>query len=507
MSSTPSAGGITRRTMLQVTGLSAATIALLSACTPTPAAVKLSGRIVISTAFPIPETAQQALLAAYKKVQPDVDVVFELPGSADYVPWLQTQLAAGDIRPDIVSGFAPYDKYVDFLAWRDRANAYTGAPWGDGITLRGNYDANGKLPFIGTRSLTVPMIYNKTVFDRAGVGVPGSWDELVSVSEAVAGVGVTPFAANFPLHVAQWMREVYFDQYHTNWVETTRAQKGDWNFDPTKDGTFSFDPQNPNLHDTYTFSPQRYYAGIRDGSLRFDTPEVTALIANTASVFPKYAPADFALPDDVYPAFLAQKGAIMPNTPGALVSLQKDMASSGQSFEFGYFAFPRMTGPLIQTTETRAVESITGDYVSVIDKSQKQTKIVMDFVNFWLSSAGYGIYLEGAAEDATWAGPDGPLLIKGVQDPEPYANIFDDLPSRGNAEASYNILFLNWANGQGNFRAESQQIYLDALNGVVSPEDAAAQLQAYVDNNLGAILEASQLTTADLDNPARQPGS
>lgn len=508
MNSSNEAVGVSRRTLLQVTGLSAATVALLAACAPTSAPIKLSGRIVVSTSNPIPNAARAALIKAYKKYQPNVELLFELPGSDNYVTWLQTQLAAGDIRPDVVSGFAPYDKYVDFLAWRDRKNAYTNHAWGDDLTLKGNYDATGKLTFIGTRGLTVPIIYNKKLFEKAGISeTPTTWDELVDASAKLSTAGVTAFAANFPLHVAQWMKEVYFDQYHADWVEKTRAQKGDWSYDPTKDGIFKFGAQNPNLHDTYTFSPQRYYAGVRDGSLRFDTAEVADMIANTAKVFPKYAPAEFALSGDVYPNFLAQKGAMMANTPGALVSLQKDMKTSGESFEFGYFPFPNMTGSLIQTTKTRAVESITGDYVSVIDKSQKQTALVMDFMNFWLSSAGYGTYLKGAASDSTWAGPDGPLLIKDVQDPEPYTHAFDKLPSRGNAEASYNILFLNWGNGQGNFRTESQQIYLDALKGSLAPEEAAAQIQKYVTSNLDGILEVSQLTATDLDNPARQPGS
>jgi ABC-type glycerol-3-phosphate transport system substrate-binding protein len=508
MTQTPETFGVSRRHFLQVTGFAAASVALLAACSPTPAATRLSGRIVISTAYPIPKSAQNALIAAYKKRQPDVQVVFELPGSDDYVSWLQTQLAAGDIRPDIVTGYVPYKNYVDFAAWSQRKNPYTGHAWSSDLTLKGNTDSSGKLMLLGTRSLTVPIIYNKDLFAKAGVSAPPTtWDELAAAAAKIAAIGVTPFAANFPLHVGQWMKEVYFDQYHAAWVDKTRAQKGDWNYDPAKDGTFAFDAQDPQLHEKYTFSPQRYYAGIRDGSLRFDTPEVEDLIANTAKVFPRYAPADFALPGDVYPSFLAQKGAMMANTPGALVSLQKDMKKNGSSFDFAYFPFPDMTGSLVQTTRTRAVESITGDYISVIGKSQKQTAVVMDFVEFWLSSAGYQTYLDGAVTDSSWSGPDGPLLIKDVKDPAPYTHAFDHLPSRGNAEASYNILFLNWGNGQGNFRTESGQIYLDALKGSITPHDAAAQIQSYVTSNLDGILKVSQLTSADLDNPARQPGS
>ncbi len=507
-----------RRTVLQLSS-AGAMAALLAGCTDesgktsaaTNAAVTrkaLTGTVVISTAFPVPKSAQDGLVTAYNKEQPNVKVTWELPGSDNYVPWLETQLAAGQIRPDIVTGFVPSDKYVDFQAWQTRLNPYTSTPWDQALTFKGLYDASGKLNLLGTRAVTVPIIYNEDLFAQAGISnPPTTWDELVAACEALRAKNITPFSANFTLNVAQWMREVYFDQYHTDWVEKVRAQKGDWNFDDDKDGSFTYDPQDPDIHDKYTFNLQRYYAGIRDGQLRFDTPAVVAYLDNMAKVFPSYAQADFATATDPYPGFLAGKGAMMANTPGALINLTKDMEKSGKSFKFGYFAMPNMTGDQIKTTQARAVESISGDYLSVIDKSAPQTEVTMDFMEFWLSRSGYDAYLKGAAQDATWSGPDGPLLIKGVQDPAPYTDAFKDLPSRGNAEASYNSLFLNWGNGQGNFRAESQQILLDTLEGKFSATDGAAKIQSYVSSNLEAILKASQLQNSDLDSPARQPGS
>lgn len=509
--------GMSRRTVLIFSGAAAAT-AFLAACTDgatqgssaviSAASAKYKGKVIISLTGTVPKAAQTAIAAAYKKVQPGVDVVWELPGSDNYVSWLETQLASGQIRPDVVSGFVNSKDYVDFQAWESRPNPYTHDSWDKDLTFKGNLDANGKLIFIGTRSVTVPIIYNKDQFAKAGIStLPDTWDELVTACQKLRASGATPFSANFTLHAAQWMREVYFDQYHTDWVKTVQAQKGDWDFDPTKDGTFKFDAQDPNLHDKYNFNLQRYYAGIRGKTLRFDTDQVAAFIQNMAKVFPTYAQADFVLPNDPYPGFLAQKGAMMANTPGALISLKKDQQKNGTNFGVAYFPFPRMTGPLVTTTKSRAVESITGDYISVINKNTQQAKMVMDFMMFWLSKAGYGTYLNGAATDPTWAGPDGPLLVQGVQDPAPYTDAFAGLPSRGNAEASYNTLFLNWGNGNGNFRKESQQIYLKALQGKITPQSAASQIQDYVQKNFSDILKAHQLTGADLDNPARQPGS
>ena len=72
-------------------------------------------------------------------------------------------------------------------------------------------------------------------------------------------------------------------------------------------------PENPLLHASYTYSPQRFYRALKDKdkTVRFDTPAVAEVIANLARVFPKYAIADFILAKDRYQPFLLGKTAML----------------------------------------------------------------------------------------------------------------------------------------------------------------------------------------------------
>lgn len=92
---------------------------------------------------------------------------------------------------------------------------------------------------------TPDRFYNQEIFDQISVVPPNTWDEFLSVNDASMTVGHTPMSINYIWQVPQWLAEIYFDQYHVDWVETVRAQPGDWNFEPDKDGVFTFDPKDP----------------------------------------------------------------------------------------------------------------------------------------------------------------------------------------------------------------------------------------------------------------------
>src|SRR5690606_37461877 len=125
MQNRPQRPGLSRRHFLRLSG-SVAGLAALAACTPAavpasaptptsvtgtgeaaqPAVSQATGELVISISSDVPEAAQEAMNIAYRDIYPDVELVWELPvqDAGQYPQWLGTQVAAGDIRPDIVSG-------------------------------------------------------------------------------------------------------------------------------------------------------------------------------------------------------------------------------------------------------------------------------------------------------------------------------------------------------------------------------------------------------------------
>jgi ABC-type glycerol-3-phosphate transport system substrate-binding protein len=482
-----------------------------------------SGQLVISlngTGEPLERTV--ALSEAYKKVQPGVELIWEYPGAqaGEYPTWLGTQLAAAPIRPDIVSGnYVPtYRNYVNFDQYKKTTNPYTGNEWDKDLDwdFFVGRNAKGERNMLPTRSVHTMWFYNKALFEKAGVQPPKTWAEFADVCAKLKESGVIPISANFKWQVPQWLAEIYFDQYHVNWIETVRAQPGDWNHDPELDDQFVFDPKDPNIHNKYTYNIQRFFQGIRDGKLRYDTPEMTDLVKNMAQIFPKYATEDFFVISDPYAPFLQQQAAIMVNGTWSLPTLENDMKAMSperlkelkiegadiKPFEWATFENPPIEGPLVKGP-VRSVESASGEYLSIIEKDQAQAEMALDFLMFWTSKPGYQVWNDASIKSGRHA-PGGPLEINGVEDPPELQKRFDSVTFMGNAETNYNN-FIGW--GGGNLAIDAQNLYKEALEGKMAPEEFGTRLQKLITDNFDTILEAAELTKEDIDNPAKQPGT
>jgi ABC-type glycerol-3-phosphate transport system substrate-binding protein len=482
---------------------------------------KLTGKVVIATNGNPPSPAQKALAAAYQKEQPGVSLVWQTKdwgGPGAYQSYLGTQLAAGDIKLDIVSGnYVPtFGKYVNFDEDRATVNPYTKNAWSEDLDFDfyRQVNAAGQQIMLATQSVHIFWFYNEDLMARANVKAPTNWTEFVEVCSKLKNAGITPVAANFGYEMPQWMAEIYFDQYHADWVKTVQAQKGDWNYNPGVDGKFTFKPNDPNLHSSYTYSVQRFYKGMKDGKLRFDTDRVADLVTNFAKIFPTYATGDFFVLEDNYAPFLQQQAAMMINGSWSLPSLNQDLASltparlkelkikagSIKPFKWGTFENPPMQGNLIQS-KVRSVESAAGEYISIVNKDAKTTALVKDFTMFWLSKAGYQPYMDAYVKAGNWA-PAGPVQIKGLDLPKANA-VFDDMKFLGNAECNYNGF---WTGGATPAQTtDLHNMLKNVLQGKVTPKKYASDLQAYTMDNLDASLKAASLSKSDIENPARRP--
>jgi len=483
------------------------------------------GTIVVSINANVPEEAYTALIDAYHQIRPNVEIIWEHPGSVDYPTWLGTQLAAGDIRPDIVSGnYVPtFDGYVDLNTQRYLTNPHTNRMWDEDLDwdFFVSRNAVGERIMLPTRGVHISWFYNKAMFEQAGVEPPTNWDEFVTVVEKLQETfpDIAPIAIDYNIGAALWLGYAYFDQHHLDWIETVRARPGDWNYTPSVDDNFVFDPNITTIHNTYTLNLQRYYAGLQSGELRFDTPEMAEIVRQMSRIFPQYAVPDFYTTNlnDIYNRFISQQAAIMLNGSWSRYSLLRDFTAMSperlealgltdtelEPFEWGTFENPPMENPMV-ISPVRTSESATGEYISVIEKDQQQTDLTLDFVKFWLSYAGYTPYLEAMAQSPT-ATFSGPLRVQDVRDVPEVEALWEDIQWMGSSSASYNYEFLSW--GGGDVRTRAFEIWREGLEGITSPEETAANLQKLIDDNFETILQNLGLTQDDLDNPARQPGS
>lgn len=484
------------------------------------------GQLIVSVNGANPDLGQfKGLVEAYKKVQPDVEVIIEGPPSGtEYATWLGTQLAAGDVRPDIVSGnYQPsYAKYVNLDKYRFQTNPHTGKTWDEDLDW--NFFGFGTPRImLATEAVHVTWVYNKDLLDKVGIAAaPQTFNEFVAACDKLKAAGITPIGANFAWQLPQWFAGIWWDQYNRKIVEQVRAQPGDFNFDDDKDGAFKFDVNDRFMEGKYTVNNLRLFAGIRDGKIRFDTPEMADFIGNMAKVFPRCAsPNLFVESGAYYSEFLQQQVAMIahwsvPVVANDMASMDKfsaerlkDMkiedAAKLKSFNWGTFNFPSMEGSLVQAP-ARGIESATGVYGSIIDKNSAQTELAVDFLTFWFSQPGYQAYVNsGLADTKTPYVPGGPIMVRGVKLTEELQKQMDSIVMVGNAENGLNTWWLGLP-GE-NLYKQSLNNYKDALEGKITPEEFGKRQQALWTDNFPEILTALKLTNANLDNPARDPAA
>ena len=105
---------------------------------------------------------------------------------------IKMKLNSGEC-PDIIDYNVP--AVYDIIDPASNFADMTGEAWTDRLVIPGNVTAkDGKI--YGFPFLSVPglhgFIYNKDVFDKAGVEVPATWDELLASCEKIKESGTTP---------------------------------------------------------------------------------------------------------------------------------------------------------------------------------------------------------------------------------------------------------------------------------------------------------------------------
>lgn len=497
------------------------------------AGVKYTGKVIIA----LPSSASseeenygfQAVKQAYQELQPDVELVWEGPSAGtDYGPWLSTQLAAGDPQLDIVPGnYVPtYGKYVNFDKYRFQVNQYTGRTWDEDLDWDFFVYKNtkGERVMLPTEAVHILWFYNKDLFAQVGVEPPATWDDLVQVCEKLDAAGIMPMAVDSG-KARHWMMEIYTDQYFRDWVEIVRAQPGDYCYDPDLDGTFTFDPEDRFLESKYNYNPVRRMRALRDGEIKYDTPEMAEVIANFCKIFPRYTFEEFfsAAPDS-YSLFLQGKAAMLLDGTWSFPSLTQDMANLAdltaerreqlgitdtgklRPFEWATFENPAMAGPLVKF-DVRSVESATGIYTSIVDRNAAQTELSLDFLMFWTSQPGYQAWVDGWLASPVGYQPGGPVMVRDVVLPAEMQAQMDAVQMLGNAENNATSLTLLQFAGVGDLQERQWDIFKRALEGTIEPEQFGEELDKLIADNFDDILAKSGLTEDNLDHPERQPGA
>jgi len=135
------------------------------------------------------------VLAEYKKIVPNVNIVFQAINPPDYNATLRTQLESG-AGPDLIyarsyatgrelfeAGF--FADCTDIPGLMDNFTAANLAPW---------QAPDGRMFAIPFAAVSHAVYYNKDVFKKEGLEIPNTWDEFIALCAALKDKGYTPLA-------------------------------------------------------------------------------------------------------------------------------------------------------------------------------------------------------------------------------------------------------------------------------------------------------------------------
>jgi ABC-type glycerol-3-phosphate transport system substrate-binding protein len=524
--------------------------------TPAPEAEELEGTIVISISSNDTRT-YQALADAYMELHPKVEVLVELKapgvgGEEDaYLQWVRAQFAAGTPRVSILESVHLRDLIQEGVIlnlgpYLAEVNPYSGNVWEDDFQEWGlNFvrdESTGEMWYLPYMSVQTFWVYNKRIFEEAGITeVPEqpTWDQFVEWCGMIKAAGYIPIAMEGTTQQIwgggrmPWLLRSAMDQYHRDDINLVRCQEGDWCFREGIDDVWAYDPTDPHNDDgdQVSINVVRHLQALRDGEIRFDTPEMVDMLEQLARVFRTengFVPEGWAGLADAYPLFLTQKAAMRQFHGGFFTSFPKDIARLAEGayytapegeeeptpsaeelaateFEYGVFAFPTINTPLVQGN-ARANE-LTQGYLTIPKKDRAQNDLEVDFLMFWASPVGMSIYLENKLDpDNLQGGIAGPPIIKGVELP-PDVDVFGNTTFIGSYEKPgapgdkvargfyfYEPTKREWA-------IMMQQFFA----GDITAEEFAGRYQQLLEDNWDGLLEYLNMTEADVDNPDKQP--
>ena len=522
--------------------------------TPEPEEEELEGTIVVSINANDTQT-YQALADAYMELHPKVEVLVELKstdgGEDAYLQWIRAQFAAGTPRVSILEAAHIRDLVQEGLIlnlgpYLAEVNPYSGNVWEDDFEKWGlnlvRDEGTGEMWYLPYMSVQTFWVYNQRIFAEAGItDVPPqpTYDQWVEWCEKIKAAGYIPIAMEGTTQQLwgggrmPWTMRSAMDQYHRDDLTIIRCLEGDWCFQEGIDDTWEYDPtdQRNDDPDRVTINVVRHLKALRDGEIRFDTPEMVDMMEQVGRIFKTengFVPEGWAGTSDAYPLFLTQKAAMWQVTGGFFTSFPKDVAKLAEGayytapegeevatpsteelaasvFEYDVFAFPTIDTPLVQG-KARANE-LTAGYLTIPRKDRAQNDLEVDFLMYWASPDGMALYLENKLDpNNLQGGISGPPLIKGVELP-PDVDVLGNTTFVGNYEkpgapgdkVARGFWFFEPTKRE--WAIMTQQYFA----GEITAEEFAEQYQKLLEDNWDGLLEYLNFTPEDVDSPEKQP--
>ena len=187
---------VSRRRLLQLMG-GAAAVGTLAACGGNGGGSSSSGGQLKVIGAGSQEAGLRKALDEYKKAHSDFDFNLSFSPADQLQTALRAQLAAGN-APDLHAVY-PGNGSAMSMVQLSKANLLTdlsSQSWTQKIPtgFKGAFQNDGKTFIFSPGTSVLGAIYNKKAFATAGVDVPTTWSELLSVCDKLKKKGIVPIA-------------------------------------------------------------------------------------------------------------------------------------------------------------------------------------------------------------------------------------------------------------------------------------------------------------------------
>lgn len=482
-----------------------------------------SGKIVFSYPMGAVSSVFKEVAKQYMVLNPKVEVEIMDKPIDGYQDWIINAWASGGEAPaDIVTVhyFPQYikeNKFVFLDSYLQKANPYMdGKVWKDGLEPNA-YSSAGDNKFLDDRSVCISIdtvmtawFYNKTIFQKVGVQPPKTWDEFIIVCDKIKKAGYIPIAmGGNPVSLSYgWLLYTYTDQYFRDMEPQIASKPNDFNYDAEKDGAWEFNASDKSNDSPLkvTFNMLRAASMIKDQKYGPMTEKYKSFLENFKKIIPTYCPDDFFGVDTGMADFYFYNGKAAMQFNGSEFTTQfpimMNRSVQKEKFDYGYFYSPPMTGDKVGADYTRSVGGATG-YLGVIDKSNNQNDLSVDFLMYYASIQGQNVRLNAMKENKQ--SPYGKILVKGVELPGEWEKQVNQIEYIGecynNPSSSFALGWLGDNRSTRDARSVLSNYFIDKIN----VDQATTQLQQALSEGIDRWIETSGFRSDCLLDPSKDP--
>lgn len=381
---------------------------------------------------------EKKLAEEYMKLHPETKVVVDVISDNDsYITKMMTSMSDDrENAPDIVHGNflaaavannsadIAVDKgyLIDMTDMLDEVN-----PYNDGKKVREAFDEDDFLISInssGGRHLTylpfdkigVAFYYNKTIFDKLGLSVPTSYENLIEICEKLkeAGYDVPITAGN----ESGWLINSMADAYYRTTEDEFLVQPGDaiWDENLMKaNKDFKFDENNLDCDANVVGSAERQAKYATENGINTEgNKKVWSEFQKLAQYFPtNWIAADGS---QIITDFESQVSPILFNGSwnAGLILNDINQLPEDMQFEWATFQLPSFEKAPEGFSQTiRGLYSL-GNAISIVpNKDDDHMARVKDFYKYWYSPDQAKLCFEETLANGNYV--QGPCVVKGVE--------------------------------------------------------------------------------------------